>query len=366
MPTLAPSLSRTQVSAAAPAIQGRWLLPLLGALLVAAVLLGAGAGALSIPPSAVLGTLLHKLDLGEGWVVTPQHEAVLWAIRLPRVVLALLVGAALGLSGTAMQGLFRNPLADPSLLGISAGASLAAVAVIVLENKLLTDVSATAGLGAYLLPLVAFVGAAFTTLFVYRVARRGGRVLVSTMLLVGVATNGLVGAITGVFTYAATDAQLRSITFWGLGSLGGASWPVVGTLAVFVVLPLLGLPRLGKALNLLALGEEPAAHLGLPVARVKWQVIGLTTLAVGASVALVGIISFLGFLVPHVLRLLAGPDHRRLLPASALGGALVLLLADTLARTAVAPAELPIGILTALLGAPIFLWLVLRESRQLA
>ena len=353
--TLAPAAPRTRER------RGRVLLAVLAVLLVVAVLVGAGAGALHVPIASVLGVLLHKLGLTSGWAFEPQQEAVVWAIRLPRVVLAVLVGAALGLAGAAMQGLFRNPLADPSLLGISAGASLAAVAVIVLQEKLLHTVSLAAGLGAYLLPLAAFAGACIATVFVYRVSRRGGRVLVSTMLLVGIATNGLAGAITGLFTYAATDAQLRSITFWGLGSLGGASWPTIATLVPFLVLPLLLLPRLGKALNLLALGEEQAAHLGLPVARVKWQVIGLTTLAVGASVAMVGTIGFLGFLVPHVLRLLGGPDHRFVLPASALGGALVLLLADTLARTAVAPAELPIGILTALLGAPVFLWIVMKK-----
>jgi iron complex transport system permease protein len=348
--------------------RARVLLAALAVLLLLAVLVGAGAGALHVPVASVLGVLLHKLGLPTSLAFEPQQAAVVWAIRLPRVLLAVLVGAALGLAGAAMQGLFRNPLADPSLLGISAGASLAAVAVIVLEEKVLKMVSAlpgAGGAGAYVLPLAAFAGACVATVFVYRVARRGGRVLVSTMLLVGIATNGLAGAITGLFTYAATDAQLRSITFWGLGSLGGATWPTIATLVPFLVLPLLLLPRLGKALNLLALGEEQAAHLGLPVARIKWQVIGLTTLAVGASVAMVGTIGFLGFLVPHVLRLLGGPDHRFVLPASALGGALVLLLADTLARTAVAPAELPIGILTALLGAPVFLWIVRHSATKL-
>lgn len=369
MPAIAEKPTLTQAPPAPPTREGRArvLLLVLAVALAAAVLLGAGAGALHVPVSAVLGVLLHKLGLGTSLSFEPQQEAVIWAIRLPRVLLAVLVGAALGLSGAAMQGLFRNPLADPSLLGISAGASLAAVAVIVLEEKVLHLVSAlpgTGGASAYVLPLAAFIGACAATVFVYRVSRTGGRVLVSTMLLVGVATNGLAGAITGLFTYAATDAQLRSITFWGLGSLGGATWPTLTTLLPFLALPLLLLPRLGKPLNLLALGEDQAAHLGLPVARVKWQVIGLTTLAVGASVAMVGTIGFLGFLVPHVLRRLAGPDHRFILPGSALGGALVLLLADTLARTAVAPAELPIGILTALLGAPVFLWIVLREQRQ--
>ena len=371
MPVLAPLIPTTQTPAARPAREqrARLLLVALAGLLVLAALLGAGAGALRVPVSAVVGVLLHKLGLSTSLAFEPQQEAVIWAIRLPRVLLAVLVGAALGLAGAAMQGLFRNPLADPSLLGISAGASLAAVAVIVLEEKVLKLVSAlpgSAGAGAYVLPLAAFAGACATTLFVYRVSRRGGRVLVSTMLLVGIATNGLAGAVTGLFTYAATDAQLRSITFWGLGSLGGASWPTIATLLPFVAVPLLWLPRLGKSLNLLALGEEQAAHLGLPVAQVKWQVIGLTTLAVGASVAMVGTIGFLGFLVPHVLRLLAGPDHRFILPASALGGALVLLLADTLSRTAVAPAELPIGILTALLGAPVFLWIVMKKATKIA
>ncbi len=364
-----PAITLTPAAPPTRQKRARVLLALLAAGLAVAVLVGAGAGALPVPVASVLGVLGHKLGLTTGWAFEPQQEAVVWAIRLPRVVLAVLVGAALGLSGAAMQGLFRNPLADPSLLGISAGASLAAVAVIVLEEKVLKLVSAlpgSAGAGAYVLPLAAFAGACATTLFVYRVSRQGGRVLVSTMLLVGIATNGLAGAVTGLFTYAATDAQLRSITFWGLGSLGGANWPAIATLLPFVAGPLLWLPRLGKSLNLLALGEEQAAHLGLPVARVKWQVIGLTTLAVGASVALVGTIGFLGFLVPHVLRLLAGPDHRFILPASALGGALVLLLADTLARTAVAPAELPIGILTALLGAPVFLWIVLKKATKTA
>lgn len=341
----------------------------LAVLLVAAVLLGVGVGAVSIPAPAVLGILLGKMGIATGLGFELQQEGVLLAIRLPRVVLGLLVGAALGLSGAAMQGLFRNPLADPSLLGISSGASLAAVATIVLEVKILAAFPVLAGaagtLGPYVLPLMAFVGASLTTLFVYRVSRVGGRVAVSTMLLVGVATNGLSGAFTGLFTYAATDEQLRNITFWGLGSLGGASWATVGTLLPFLAGPLLWLPRLGKPLNLLALGEDQAAHLGLPVARLKWQLVTLATLAVGASVALVGTIGFLGFLVPHLLRAIGGPDHRFVLPAAALGGAVVLVLADTLSRTVVAPAELPIGILTALLGAPVFLWMVLREQRKM-
>lgn len=341
---------------------------MLGVLLVAAVLVGAGVGAVAVPVPAVLGVLLHKLGLSTGLAFEPQQEAVLWAIRLPRVCLGVLVGAALGLAGASMQGLFRNPLADAGLIGVSSGASLAAVATIVLEVKLLAVFSGLAAvhetLGFYLLPVVAFAGACGTTFLVYRLSRQQGRTGVATMLLVGVALNALTGAFTGLLTYVATDEQLRSITFWGLGSLGGASWPTVLRLLPFLALPLLWLPTLGKPLNLLALGETQAAHLGLPVARLKRQLIGLSTLAVGASVAVVGAIGFVGLIVPHLVRLVAGPDNRRVLAGSALGGAVVLVLADTLARTLVAPAELPIGILTALLGAPTFLWILLRQHRQ--
>jgi iron complex transport system permease protein len=364
-----PVLTPVAPSLPKPTRRPQLVLLALALLLVVAVLLGVGIGAVNVPVPAVLGILLSKIGISAGLGFEPQQEGVLLAIRLPRVVLGLLVGAALGLSGATMQGLFRNPLADPSLLGISSGASLAAVATIVMEVKILAAFPALAGaadtLGPYVLPLMAFVGASLTTLFVYRVSRVSGRVAVSTMLLVGVATNGLSGAFTGLFTYAATDEQLRNITFWGLGSLGGASWATVGTLLPFLVVPLLWLPRMGKPLNLLALGEDQAVHLGLPVARLKWQLVTLATLAVGASVALVGTIGFLGFLVPHLLRAIGGPDHRFVLPAAALGGAMVLVLADTLSRTVVAPAELPIGILTALLGAPVFLWMVLREQRKL-
>lgn len=365
-PTLSAAPGPSLVRQAASKRQ-RLLVPVLVVLLLAAVLVGAGVGAVAIPVPALLGILLHKAGLTSGLMFEPQQEAVLWAIRLPRVCLGVLVGAGLGLAGASMQGLFRNPLADAGLIGISSGASLAAVATIVLEVKLLAVFAGLAAireaLGFYLLPVVAFAGACATTFLVYRISREGGRTVVASMLLVGIAINALAGAFTGLLTYAATDEQLRSITFWGLGSLGGASWPTVLRLLPFLALPLLWLPTLGKPLNLLALGEDQAAHLGLPVARLKRQLIGLSTLAVGASVAVVGAIGFLGLIVPHLVRLVAGPDNRRVLIGSALGGAVVLVLADTLARTLVAPAELPIGILTALLGAPTFLWILLRQRR---
>ncbi|UOQ74063.1 FecCD family ABC transporter permease [Hymenobacter cellulosilyticus] len=345
-----------------PELRQRLVLPVLALLLIGVVLVSAGAGAMRVPVPAVLGILLHKAGLSTGLAFEPQQEAVLWVIRLPRVCLGVLIGAALGLAGAAMQGLFRNPLADPGLIGISAGASLAAVTTIVLEVTLLSALREW--LGFYALAVAAFVGACGTTVLVYNLSKEGGRAVVATMLLAGIAINALAGALTGLLTYAATDEQLRSITFWGLGSLGGASWPTVLGVLPLLALPILLLPRLGKSLNLLALGEEQAAHLGLPVTRLKRQLIVLATLAVGTSVAVAGAIGFLGLVVPHLVRLAAGPDHRMVLPGAALGGALVLTLADMLARTVVAPAELPIGILTALLGTPVFLWILLREKQQ--
>ncbi|MBW3128499.1 FecCD family ABC transporter permease [Hymenobacter profundi] len=363
MPTrTAPSVS-TVPTRTSTATRRRLMLLAAAVLLVAAVVISVGAGAMRIAPTALLGIFLAKLGMSTTLGFEPQQEAVLWAIRLPRACLGVLVGASLGLAGAAMQGLFRNPLADPGLIGVSAGASLAAVATIVLQATLFQ----TAGewLGLYLLPVAAFVGACGTTLVVYQLSKEGGRAVVSTMLLAGIAINALAGALTGLLTYVATDAQLRSITFWGLGSLGGASWPIILSILPFLVVPLLWLPRLGKQLNLLALGEGPAAHLGLPVASLKRQLIVLSTLAVGTSVAVAGAIGFLGLVVPHLVRLVAGPDHRGVLLGSALGGAAVLTLADTLARTVAAPTELPIGILTALLGTPAFIVILLREKRRL-
>ncbi|MCK6629243.1 MAG: iron ABC transporter permease [Anaerolineae bacterium] len=331
---------------------------LLGLVLLAAV----GLGAVQIGPGQVAAILAGQIGLNLAIPYESQQELVLLAIRLPRVVLGLLIGAALAVSGAAVQGLFRNPLADPTLIGIASGAALAAVAVIVLGATLFAGL--TAWLGLYTLPLAAFVGGMATTLLVYRLASNGGRTVVTTLLLAGIAINALTGAATGLLTFVATDEQLRSITFWGLGSLGGATWQSVATVTPFVILPLIGIPYLARPLNVLLLGEAEAGHLGVNVERVKQVIVLLVALAVGATVSVAGIIGFVGLVTPHLLRLLVGPDHRRLLPGSALLGATLLLAADLIARTIVIPAELPIGIVTAMLGAPFFLWLLLQDRRH--
>ncbi len=330
------------------------------ALVCVVALLSIAIGPVNIPLADVLRTLAGVAGLPAG-EVAPQHQAVILSIRLPRTLLGLLVGAGLAVAGAAMQGLFRNPLADPSLIGVSAGGALAAVSVIVLGGTGLAMV--TDALGSFALPLAAFAGGLVTTLVVYRLASSDGRTSVTTLLLAGIAINALCGAGTGLLTYLADDQQLRTLTFWSMGSLSGATWPAVGSLAALMTPPLLALPLLARTLNALLLGEAEAGHLGIAVQRMQPIIVALAALAVGAAVAVSGIIGFVGLVVPHLLRLAQGPDHRFLLPGSALLGGALLLLADLLARTLVTPAELPIGILTALLGGPFFLALLLRWRR---
>ncbi|MBS3965357.1 MAG: iron ABC transporter permease [Methylomonas sp.] len=343
----------------APLIKGPTVLWLLACLLVLTCLLSLGSGAVAISPSQVAAIIGRSVGLSLPWTFEPSQQTILLSIRAPRLLLGLLIGAALAMSGGAIQGLFRNPLADPALIGIASGAALAAVAVIVLQASLPTAV--TLSFGPLLLPVAAIGGGFAMTWLVYRLAGRDGSIDVATLLLAGIAINALAGSVTGLLVYIADDDQLRSITFWSLGSLGGASWQTVMLAAPFLALNLLLLPLLATALNALLLGEAEAGHLGFAVARIKTAVVGLVALGVGAAVASSGIIGFVGLVVPHLLRLLIGPDHRWLLPGSALLGALLLLGADVLARTLAAPAEIPIGIITGLLGSPFFLWLLFRQ-----
>lgn len=348
-----------QVSLHQRQVRALWLLALLALLLTLSVLLNAGMGAVRISPAEVVSILLARVGVETGVSFEARQEAVLLAIRMPRVVLAVLVGAALAVTGAAMQGLFRNPLADPGLLGVSSGAALAAVTVIVFGGLL------QGFLGAWLLPAVAFLGGLVVTFFVYTVSTYQGRTEVATMLLAGVAINALAGSGTGLLVFVADDNQLRDITFWSLGSLGGVTWTSLGAAAPFMLAAILLLPQLAGGLNAFLLGESEAGHLGVHTQRTKLAVIFLSAAAVGAAVSVSGIIGFVGLVVPHLIRLAIGPDHRVLLPASVLLGASLLLLADLFARTVVIPAELPIGIVTSLVGGPFFLWLLLRGRQRI-
>lgn len=336
-----------------------WVLGILAALVLAAALLSVSLGAIRIPPERVLAALT-----GEGSDPARARDAlVILSIRLPRTLLGLLVGAGLAVSGALMQGLFRNPLADPALVGVSSGAGLAAAVIIVLGDRILARLGVLGPLPYAALPAGAFLGGLCATLILYALATRSGRTAVATMLLAGIALGALSGALTGLLTFVSDDRQLRDLAFWSLGSLGGATWSKVAASAPLILPVLAAVPLLGRGLNALVLGEAEAFHLGVPVERLKRACIVLVAVAVGASVAAAGVIGFVGLVVPHALRLLIGPGHRLLLPAAALLGGAFLVLADVVARLVAAPAELPIGIVTALVGAPVFLWLLLGRVR---
>lgn len=327
-------------------------LSLLTAALLVATVFAVGSGAMKIRPAQVLSILLHPAD------ADAAQSGVLWSLRLPRVLLAMLVGGGLALSGASMQGMFRNPLADPGLAGVSAGAALGAVASIVFAGRLGFHV-----LPPWALPACAFAGGLAATALVNALGRDATGTSVAGLLLAGVAVNAFCGAGIGLATFVANDAQLRSVTFWSLGSLGAANWPTCALLFPLTLVCGTVLLRQSRVLNAMLLGEAEAGHLGFRVETCKRLLLTGTALLVGASVSVVGIVGFIGLVAPHLARLTLGPDHRFLLPVSTLLGALLLLVADTVCRTVAAPAEIPVGVATALLGAPFFLWLLRRERR---
>ena len=315
------------------------LFPLLTAGMLVIALLALGLGAVSIPPDEILRIIARKLQFWNPENTASLNDTVIWTVRLPRVLFGICTGAGLAISGAALQGLFRNPLADPGLVGISSGAAVSAVAVLFLLN-LWYGIEGFS-IQIYALPIAAFAGALLTTGFVYRIGTRNGRTDITMVLLAGIAVNALMGSGIGLMIYASDDQQVRSMMFWMLGSLGGVLWQTLLPALLFLTLPLFFLYRLAKPLNLYLLGESEAGHLGISVQQLKLRVITCVALLVGTSVALGGMIGFIGLVIPHILRLLIGPDHRRLLPASALLGASVLLLADLVSRLILALRNCP-------------------------
>ena len=298
-------------------------------------------------------------------IIPPEQDAprsltsvIIWDIRVPRLALSLAVGAALSVSGALMQAIFRNPLAEPSLVGISSGAALGAASAIFFSSV----VSPPEVIRAFFVPLSAAVGGGVITLVIWWIAKLSERPVVATLLLAGLAMSSFVNACLGFLLHFADDTQLRNLTFWLLGSLSGGRPDQIAIILPFIILPTILAFRLAEQLDIVLLGESEAKYLGVDIERVKRQVVILTAVAVGASVAMSGVIGFVGLVVPHVVRLSIGPGHVRLLPYSAVGGAGLLMIADVIARTLASPMELPIGVLTAILGAPFFLWLVIRKS----
>ncbi|MEL6194199.1 MAG: iron ABC transporter permease [Bacteroidota bacterium] len=294
--------------------------------------------------------------------VEDVHTYLLFQIRLPRIILGGLIGAGLAVSGAAIQGLFRNPLADPSLIGVTSGSMLFAVFSIVIGGTWF------AAMGPWFytasLSICAFTGGVLATYLVYALSSRGGETSVMTMLLAGIAISAFAAAISGLFIHSSNDQQLRDITFWTLGSISGASWQQVIIVGPVVIMGTIILVSFSQALNAILLGEKEATYLGIEVEKIKARVILLAALIVGVCISVSGIIGFVGLIIPHLIRLLRGTDYRYLLISSSLLGAIFMISADTLARTIIAPGELPIGILTAMVGAPFFLWILVRSQRE--
>ena len=328
----------------------------LAVLLAAAVLASATIGQLPVPPSEVLGSVLRAIGIQNSLAPTdPTVEATLWAVRFPRTAMAIVVGASLALAGAVMQAIFGNPLAEPGVVGISAGGALGAALGIVLGLTVF---------GPWTTAVLAFVGALAATLLVYAVSRAGGRTEVVTLLLTGIAVNAFAGAGLAFLLFAADTGGREQIVFWQLGSLNGSRWPEAGIVAIVLVIAGGIAFARSRGYDLLALGERNARHLGVNVERLRFVSIVLVALLTGAAVAFAGIISFVGLVVPHLIRMLIGPTHRPLILCSALGGALLLVVSDVLARTVIVGADLPIGLLTSLIGGPFFFFLLYRQRRR--
>jgi iron complex transport system permease protein len=337
-------------------VPAKIVLPALLIALLIACLFGGAIGAYSISPAEVFGSVVHRIGIDVGPRPAGLGEDVLWEIRFPRVMLALLVGASLGCAGALMQGSFANPLAEPGIIGVSAGAAAGAVAQIV--------IGFTFG-GTWSTVFAAFLGGFITVLFVYLSARSGGKTEVVTLVLTGVAVNALAGAIIGLLMFYSSDAELRSVTFWTLGSMAQATWAKVAVIAPLTVIGVGAACFLARQLDLLSLGEASARHLGVDVERLRITSLVIVATLTASAVAVSGIISFVGLVIPHLIRIVAGPSHRLLLPASAIAGATILVTGDLAARTIASPAEVPLGVLTALIGSPFFFWQLRRtRSRQ--
>jgi iron complex transport system permease protein len=325
-------------------------------LLAGGILVSALVGQLMVSPAEVVGSLLRAVGIPTPLAPSdPVIESTLWVVRFPRIAMAIVVGAALATAGAVMQAIFGNPLAEPGVVGVSSGAALGAATAIVLG---------LAAFGEGLVAALAFVGGLLATLLVYLVSRANGRTEVVTLLLTGIAVNAFAGAGLALVLFSASSANREQIIFWQLGSLGGSLWREVLVVAVVAVPGVIVATLFARRYDVLALGERNARHLGIDVERLRIISVIVVALLTGVAVAFVGIIAFVGLVIPHLVRMLLGPSHRQLIVASALGGAVLMIYADLLARTLVAGAELPIGLLTSLVGGPFFFFLLWRQRRR--
>ena len=340
--------------------RGAALSIILGIVVLVGITLSAVIGQLAISPAEVVGSLLRAVGIDTGWAPSdPIIESTLWVVRFPRIVMGLVVGASLAIAGAVMQAIFGNPLAEPGVVGVSSGAALGAAAGIVLGGAGLAGALGSGGTA-----LLAFAGGLLATLLVYAVSRSNGRTEVVTLLLTGIAINAFAGAGLAFLLFAGNTASREQIVFWQLGSLNGSRWQEVVIVAVTSVVGLIIALIIAGRLNLLALGERSARHLGVNVEALRIGSIVLVALLTGVAVAFCGIIAFVGLVVPHIIRMAIGPSHRPLILASAIGGGALLVYADLLARTVIAGADLPIGMLTSLVGGPFFFFLLYRQRKR--
>ncbi|MCE1166210.1 MAG: iron ABC transporter permease [Bacteroidetes bacterium] len=333
----------------------------LSVLLFCLIILSTRVGAVNIPYDSIIDYFRDVLGMRTYGEINPVLEGLFFQIRLPRTFMCFIVGAALSVSGALMQSLFRNPIVEPGLVGTSAGSALGASFMFVFGKTALF--AGAAFLGELMLPVSAFTGGLIATMIVYRFSSYLGKVNVATMILAGIAVNAMAAGGTGFLSYIARDPQARSITFWNLGTFSGADWKSVVIVAISTAVCIFLAYRYSKQLNALQLGEREAGYLGFNVERMKIQLILINTLMVSIATSMVGVIGFVGLTVPHMLRLLKGSDNRYLIIGSALLGAIVMIVADMAARVVIAPAEMPIGIITAFIGAPVFLFLLYRNRK---
>jgi iron complex transport system permease protein len=332
-------------------------------LLLVTLFVSVRIGAVGLSYSKIIGIIAKQVGLPYSSSFSNIEEQVFLQIRLPRVILGAFVGAALSVSGALMQSLFRNPIVEPGLVGTSSGAALGAAFVFVMGKSIAGPY--VDSFGPFLLPIFAFAGGFLSTMVVYRLSNIFGKTNVNTMILAGIAMNAMANGGTGFFSYIARDPQARSITFWNLGTLSGADWHGVVLVGTSTIIGVLLSLRYSKALNALMLGEEEAGYLGFRTERLKRRVILVNTFLVAIATSLVGVIAFVGLIVPHMLRIFRSSDNRFLIIGSSLLGAILLNLADLVARILVSPSEFPIGIITAFVGAPVFLFMLISNSRKM-
>ncbi|MBA8814967.1 iron complex transport system permease protein [Microbacterium halimionae] len=355
--TAAKTAAKSAATSAATVVFRRGaVVALASVFLVAGVVLSAGLGQLSIAPTEVVGSVLRSLGLDNGWAPTGELiEKTLWQIRFPRIVMALLVGGLLAIAGAIMQAIFGNPLAEPGVVGVSSGAAVGAAASIALGLTFF---------GTWTTAVFAFAGGLAATFIVYSTAKANGRTESVTLILTGIAVNAFTGAALAILMFAGGSSAREQIVFWQLGSINGSRWTEVGVVAALGTVSTVIALGFARQFDLLALGDRTASHLGVRVERLRVVSIVVVALMTGVAVAFVGIIAFVGLVVPHLVRMALGPANRWVMIVSLLGGATLLVYADLLARTLVPSADLPIGILTSLIGGPFFYWLIRRGRRS--